>query len=139
MSATVAAAPAKPAYQGTEKLLWGIVLAVITFWLFAGTASTVAPAIMKDLNKNGNVIDAASLNLAVSITALFSGLFIVMMGGFADRVGRVKITLLGIILNVLGSVLLILATGALALPLPLPDAPSRVLRPPASCRPPWRW
>jgi len=118
MSTTAAqAAPAKPAYQGTEKLLWGIVLAVVTFWLFAGTAGTVAPAIMTDLNKGGQVIDAASLNLAVSITGLFSGLFIVMMGGFADKFGRVKITLLGIAMNIFGSLLLVLATGGLALPL----------------------
>lgn len=47
MSATTAVptTPTKPAYQGTEKLLWGIVLSVITFWLFAGTAGTVAPEI----------------------------------------------------------------------------------------------
>ena len=38
-----------PAYQGTEKLLWGIVLAVVTFWLFAGTVGTVAPEILKDI------------------------------------------------------------------------------------------
>ena len=111
------AAPTKPAYQGTERLLWGIVLAVVTFWLFAGTAGTVAPAIMADLNKAGPVIDASSLNLAVSITGLFSGLFIVLMGGLADKLGRVKITLIGVGLNILGSLLLVLATGALALPL----------------------
>ena len=35
------------------------------------------------------------MNLAVSITALFSGLFIVVMGGLADKIGRVKIALLG--------------------------------------------
>ena len=31
------------------------------------------------------------MNIAVSITALFSGIFIVVIGGLADRVGRVKI------------------------------------------------
>lgn len=49
MSSSAVAAPAAAtpkAYQGTDKLLFGIVLAVITFWLFAGTAGTVAPAIM---------------------------------------------------------------------------------------------
>lgn len=117
MTTDTAAAPAK-AYQGTEKLLWGIVLAVITFWLFAGTAGTVAPEIMAQVNSGGmNYVDAASMNLAVSITGLFSGLFIVFMGGLADKIGRVKITLLGIILNVIGSLLLVFATGAIALPL----------------------
>ena len=116
-AAATAATTSKP-YQGTDKLLFGIVLAVITFWLFAGTAGTVAPAIMKDINSGGTTyVEAASMNLAVSITALFSGLFIVLMGGTADRVGRVKITLLGIIMGVVGSVLLIFAQGPLALPL----------------------
>lgn len=121
-SAPAATTPAPPAtsggYQGTEKLLWGIVLAVVTFWLFAGTAGTVAPAIMNDINSGGtNYIDASSMNLAVSITALFSGLFIVLMGGTADRIGRVKITLLGIAMGIIGSALLLFATGPLALPL----------------------
>ncbi|MDO5682074.1 MAG: MFS transporter [Propionibacteriaceae bacterium] len=107
------------AYQGTEKLLWGIVLAVVTFWLFAGTAGTVAPNIMNDINGGPNPthVDANSMNLAVSITGLFSGLFIVFIGGLADRVGRVKITLIGVVLNILGSLLLVFASGALALPL----------------------
>lgn len=107
-----------PRYQGTEKLLWGIVLAVLTFWLFATTAGTVAPAILEDINIGGTTyVDAASMNLAVSITALFSGLFIVLMGGLADKYGRVKITLVGIIAGIIGSVLLLLAAGPVALPL----------------------
>lgn len=40
---TTATVQEKSGYQGTEKLLWGIVLAVVTFWLFAGSAATVAP------------------------------------------------------------------------------------------------
>lgn len=83
--------PVPTGYQGTDRLLLGIVLAVVTFWLFAGTAGTVAPAIMEDVNTDREIVDAASMNLAVSVTALFSGLFIVLMGGTADRIGRVKI------------------------------------------------
>ncbi|MDY5148278.1 MFS transporter [Actinotignum sanguinis] len=110
---TGAQAPADAGYRGTEKLLWGIVLAVVTFWLFAGTAATVAPNIMEDLGS----VDAAGMNLAVSITGLFSGLFMVLMGGLADKIGRVRITLLGIVLNAAGSLLLIFAAGGVALPL----------------------
>lgn len=117
--AAQAGTPAPQAgYKGTEKLLWGIVLAVVTFWLFAMTAGTVAPAMMEDINVGGNqYVDAASMNLAISVTALFSGLFIVLMGGLADRMGRVKITQLGIIAGIVGSLLLIFASGPLALPL----------------------
>lgn len=117
MSTTLPASPVTKPYQGTEKLLWGIVLAVVTFWLFAGTAGTVAPEILKDINSTQEYVNAQSMNLAVSITALFSGMFIVMMGGFADRVGRVKITLIGIVAGIIGSLLLVFATGNLALPL----------------------
>ena len=117
MTTAAPSAPAAQGYRGTEKLLWGIVLAVLTFWLFAGTAGTVAPQILRDINSSQQYVDAASMNLAVSVTALFSGLFIVMMGGFADKLGRVKITLLGIVMGIVGSLLLVFAAGPLALPL----------------------
>ncbi len=58
------------------------------------------------------------MNIAVSITALFSGIFIVVAGGLADRVGRVKILMWGFILGTVGSVLVGIApAGALAVPL----------------------
>lgn len=116
---TTAAAPAtEQGYQGTEKLLWGIVLGVVTFWLFAGTAGTVAPAILRDINAGGTeYVNAQAMNLAVSITSLFSGLFIVLMGGTADRVGRVRIALIGLVMGIIGSALLVFAAGPLALPL----------------------
>jgi MFS transporter, DHA2 family, multidrug resistance protein len=120
MTATLAPSPpsTQPGYQGNDKLLLGIVLAVMAFWLFAMTAGTVAPAILEDINAAGlEYVDVNSMNLAVSLTALFSGLFIVLMGGIADRVGRVKVTLAGIVLNIVGSAMLVLASGALALPL----------------------
>lgn len=119
MSATASAveAPPKQAFQGNDKLLLGIVLAVMGFWLFAGTAGTVAPAIMADINATTEYVNANAMNLAVSITALVSGLFIVLMGGVSDKYGRVKVTLTGVVMNAIGSAMLIFATGALALPL----------------------
>ncbi|MDY5129715.1 MFS transporter [Actinotignum urinale] len=109
----------KTGYKGSEKLLWGIVLAVMTFWLFAGALGVVAPAVISDINpKDGTVyLDAASMNLAISLAGLFSGLFIVLFGGLADRFGRVKVTLAGIVLNCAGSLLIVFAAGKLALPL----------------------
>jgi MFS transporter, DHA2 family, multidrug resistance protein len=114
MTSTTTTAPAT-SYQGTDKLLFGLVLAVVTFWLFAGTVGTVAPAMIQDIGPQ--FIDVASMNLAVSITALVSGLFIVLMGGVADRIGRVKITLIGVVLGVVGSLMLVFAIGPVALPL----------------------
>ena len=36
-------------YLGTDKLITGVVLAVITFWLFAQTTLNIAPAMSADL------------------------------------------------------------------------------------------
>jgi DHA2 family multidrug resistance protein-like MFS transporter len=88
-------------YHGDNRLLLGIVLAVVTFWLFAQTTLNVAPAIRADLR-----IPESVNNMAVSITALFSGIFIVIAGGLADRWGRVKLTSIGLVLSLLGSLLI---------------------------------
>lgn len=111
--------PSGPAFQGNDKLLTGIVLAVVTFWLFAGTVGTIAPEILRSINTDAERVTAQQMNLAVSITALFSGLLIVVMGGLADRLGRVRITLLGLVAGIVGSLLVVLAAGAAALPLML--------------------
>ncbi|HHW94882.1 MAG TPA: MFS transporter [Mogibacterium sp.] len=115
--AQTAAVDQAKGFQGNDRLLIGLLLAVLTFWLFAGSAGTIAPQILADINANGNYIDTASLNLAVTLTSLFAGLFTVLAGGFSDRFGRMKLTRIGIFLNIAGSLLLIFAAGKLALPL----------------------
>ena len=104
MNASSAASHAAPRYQGDNKLVLGIVLAVVTFWLFAQTTLNIAPAMRDDLR-----IAESINNIAVSITALFSGIFIVIAGGLADRLGRVKLTNIGIVLGILGSLLIALS------------------------------
>ncbi|GEN81446.1 MFS transporter [Actinotalea fermentans] len=124
MNATQAVeTPATPTFKGNDKLLIGIVLGVLTFWMFAGTVGTVARTMLTDLN--GGAIDEVAnplvtvdqMNFAVSITALFSGLFIVFMGGLADRVGRVRIAITGNFLGMAGSLLLVLAGTGATLPM----------------------
>lgn len=88
-------------YQGNDRLLLGMVLGVITFWLFAQTTLNIAPTMRTDLG-----IDVNTSNIAVSITALFSGIFIVVIGGLGDRFGRVKITKIGLVLSIIGSLLI---------------------------------
>lgn len=88
-------------YQGNDRLLFGIVLSVITFWLFAQTTLNIAPTIRTDLG-----IEANTSNIAISITALFSGIFIVVIGGLGDRFGRVKMTNIGLVLSIIGSLLI---------------------------------
>ncbi|HEY3580453.1 MAG TPA: MFS transporter [Pyrinomonadaceae bacterium] len=100
MGSTTTAATAQT-HRGANKLILGIVLAVVTFWLFAQTTLNVAPAMRDELR-----ISESLNNIAVSITALFSGIFIVVAGGLADQVGRLKITYVGLALSVLGSLLI---------------------------------
>jgi len=91
-------------YIGSDKLICGIVLGVITFWLFAQSLVNVAPDVERSID-----IPLGSLNLAISLTALFSGCFIVVAGGLADKLGRVKFTYLGFILSIIGSLCLVFA------------------------------
>jgi len=72
-----------PEYKGTKKLIIGIVFGVITFWLFAQAMVNVVPAVQEDLG-----IELGTLNIAISLSALFSGIFIVAAGGLADVLGR---------------------------------------------------
>lgn len=94
-------------YKGTNRLLIGIVLSVLSYWLFAQSLLNMAPDVQTSLG-----ISAGTLSSGVSITGLFSGIFIVIAGGFADKLGRVKLTYAGIILNILGSAALVVASGA---------------------------
>lgn len=94
-------------YKGTDKMITGIVFGVITFWLFAQAMVNVVPAVQTDLG-----ISYGTLNIAISLTALFSGMFIVAAGGLADKIGRKKITYIGLILSVIGSLCLVFAQGA---------------------------
>ena len=97
-------------YKGTNKLLTGIVFGVLTFWLFAQSLVNVVPAVQKDLG-----VSLGTLNIGISLTALFSGLFIVAMGGLADKIGRMKITNIGLILSIIGSLCLVFANGPVLL------------------------
>ncbi|KMY48899.1 MFS transporter [Peribacillus loiseleuriae] len=94
-------------YKGTNKMITGIVFGVITFWLFAQAMVNVVPAVQSDLG-----ISLGTLNIAISLTALFSGMFIVAAGGLADKIGRKKMTYFGLILSIIGSLCLVLAQGA---------------------------
>lgn len=100
----------EPHFEGNDRLLFGIIAGVVAFWLFAQTTLNIAPDMQRDLG-----MDAGTMNVAVAITSLFSGIFIVVMGGLADRIGRLKITRIGFYLSIAGSVL-VAATprGALA-------------------------
>ncbi len=87
-------------WRGNDRVLFGIVFGVLAFWLFAQTTLNIAPGMAADLG-----IQTSIMNIAVSITALFSGIFIVVAGGLADRLGRVKVLNWGFLLSIAGSLL----------------------------------
>jgi len=91
-------------FQGNDRVLFGIILGVIAFWLFAQTTLNIAPDMGRDLG-----LGPSTMNTAVTITALFSGIFIVVIGGLADRVGRVRIVRSGFYLSIVGALLVGLA------------------------------
>lgn len=88
-------------------MLTGIVFSVLTFWLFAQTPVNLVPVVQHDLGVN-----LSTINIAISLTALFSGMFVAIAGGLADRLGRKKITYIGLVLSIAGSLMLVLAQGA---------------------------
>ena len=103
-------ADARAGFVGNDRLLFGMILGVLAFWLFAQTMLNIAPTMGADLG-----LDPSAMNIAVSITALFSGIFIVVMGGLADRVGRVRVVRWGFVLSIIGSLLVaVTPSGALA-------------------------
>lgn len=57
---------------GNDKLLVGLICAVLGFWLFAQTILSIGPVMAGDLGIASNV-----MNIAVSITTLFGGIFVV--------------------------------------------------------------
>lgn len=90
-------------FRGDNRLLLGIILGVITFWLFAQSLVNLVVPLQSSYNS-----DIGTINIAVSLSALFSGLFIVGAGDIADKFGRVKLTYIGLALNIIGSIVIII-------------------------------
>lgn len=97
-------------YQRNNKLILGVVLSVITFWLFAQSLVNVVPPLQKSFDT-----DVGTISIAISLTALFSGMFVVGAGGLADKIGRVKMTNIGLLLSIIGSILIIISNLPLLL------------------------
>ena len=99
-------------FRGNDSALLGIVCGVVTFWLFAQTAMNIGPLMARDLGMPMPV-----MNIAISLAALFSGMFTVVLGGLGDRFGRVRIVMAGNLLGIAGSLLIAFSTGAAATPM----------------------
>ncbi|WP_420916160.1 MFS transporter [Staphylococcus arlettae] len=96
---------AMKAKRQIDLYILGMVLAILTFWLFAQSMINIIPTMQKDLKVSSGI-----LNISTSLTSLFCGLFIVVGGGIADRLGRKKMTYVGLVISIVGSLLVIVAT-----------------------------
>lgn len=98
--------PPREGFSGDNRLLAGIVLSMLTYWLFAQSLFNVVPALQGSLQ-----VAPGTLNLAISLSGLFAGCFIVLCGGLADRFGRRRLTYIGLWLSLLGCLGMMLATS----------------------------
>jgi uncharacterized membrane protein YgcG len=69
MTTSTSATPARGGFKGNDSALLGIVLAVVTFWLFAQTTMNIGPLMADDVGMPMPV-----MNIAISLSALFSGM-----------------------------------------------------------------
>ncbi|WP_058914014.1 MFS transporter [Entomohabitans teleogrylli] len=100
----------KTNYQGNGRLILGIVLLVLTFWMFAQSMqAALIPIIAKDFGITDDPAKMDLLNFAASITPLFSAACIVAAGGLADRFGRMRFSFIGVVLSVVGSAIVALS------------------------------
>lgn len=98
------------AYQGNSRLILGIVLLVLTFWMFAQSMqAALIPVIANDFGITHNPEKMDLLNFAASLTPLFSAACVVAAGGLADRYGRIRFAFIGVILSIVGSVIVALS------------------------------
>ncbi|WP_310607597.1 MFS transporter [Buttiauxella brennerae] len=99
-------------YQGNGRLILGIVLLVLTFWMFAQSMqAALIPIIAQEFGITHNPDQMDLLNFAASITPLFAAACIVAAGGLADRYGRMKFSFFGVVLSIIGSVIVALTTN----------------------------
>ena len=93
-------------YKGTNKMITGIVFGVITFWLFAQAMVNVVPAVQEDLG-----VSPGTLNIAISLTALFSGFLSLLQVDLQIKLDGKKLPYIGLILSIIGSLCLVFAQG----------------------------
>lgn len=105
---------APTSYQGNDRVLFGFIFGLLSFWLFAMTLLNIHVDMNKELG-----LSISTLSFAVSVTSLVSGLFIVVFGGLADRLGRVKLIRWGFYAAILGALLIALTPAQSALTAPI--------------------
>lgn len=86
-----------------NSMLVGVVLSVLTYWLFTNSGAQINQSVASFLGVSLNKV-AAYLTLA----GLFSAAFIIVAGDLSDKFGRLKLMYIGLLFNIIGSFLLVL-------------------------------
>lgn len=85
-----------------SKLLTGIVLSILTYWLFAQAFLNIGPKIQTTFDASPDIV-----NISVSLTSFVTGVFMVVAGNISDKFGKVKLTRIALVLSIVGSLMLI--------------------------------
>lgn len=93
--------------ESRKLIIVGIVLSILTYWLFAQTFLNLGPHLQETFDTSQGII-----NLSISLTSLITGIFMVAAGTLSDRYGYVKFTFLAIVLSIIGSILVIITSNA---------------------------
>src|SRR5690625_4631553 len=100
MSKTKSSVTASKEFVGNDKVLFGVIFVVRPFWACAQSTLNIALVMDYDLDAETSI-----MNLAVSITALFSVIFIVVFGGVPHKFGRVQVLMCVFYLSIAGTLL----------------------------------
>lgn len=85
-------------------IIIAIMLSALTYWLFAQSFINIGPLVGQTYHTS-----PAILNLSISLTSFAIGIFMVAAGDIADKIGQLKMTYIGLIASIIGSILLIIS------------------------------
>lgn len=93
-----------------SKLLTGLVLSILTYWLFAQAFLNIGPKIQTTFDASPDIV-----NISVSLTSFVTGVFMVVAGNISDKFGKVKLTRIALVLSIVGSLMLIVSGNVVML------------------------
>ncbi|MFV5900731.1 MFS transporter [Staphylococcus gallinarum] len=93
-----------------QQLLLGIVLAILTYWLFAQSFLNIGPKVQGTVSTSPDIV-----NISISLTSFVTGVFMVVAGNISDRYGMLKMTRIALVLSMVGSLMLIITNSVVLL------------------------
>lgn len=87
-----------------SNIIIAIMLSALTYWLFAQSFINIGPLVGQTYQTS-----PAVLNLSISLTSFATGIFMVAAGDIADKIGQLRMTYMGLIINMVASLLLIIS------------------------------